>query len=252
MTKLVHIVVLVAWFTEPTGKTYGKCNDGELQTFVYCRSTNHFNANVSCRVEGIAMINNITIDQQNRTKACKGKQWHSTYGNSDTTVWVANKCSAVFEVCGEAIATTNSETVVPSMTSSATQTASTSGRISTDQADSSTTASSITSHSVRTTETTKDVLTTDPGQATTISLPLTPEMTSVVTEIDTMLSKTTETATIEHPFSTKSVSTTSDGTASMRSSSSTTFLMSTKPMSTLTTSYGLSLNAASTTGSSSF
>ena len=70
MNKLVYIVVLITLFAEQTDVTHGECNDGELQKYVYCSSTKYFSEVVSCRVQGIAMIRNIAIDQQNHTLTC--------------------------------------------------------------------------------------------------------------------------------------------------------------------------------------
>ena len=258
MPQFVSVVALIAYFTELTCISHGECNDGNLQKSVYC-STKRFEK-VSCRVEGIVMITNMTINQQNQTKSCSlsAHNGDPNYGINENVVWVDNGCSAVFEVCGKTNKSFSSETVVPSTSSTAHVTISTAGSIlptgATEYSHSNPFTSSPTAQSLKTTDTTKGVQITAPVQLTTVAVTVTPEMPTVDTEIDaTLLSETTQAATNGRSLSTESVSTTAHGTSSFPLSSSTTVLMSTssttKPMSALTTAH--SLNAASTTGSSS-
>ena len=159
MPQFVYVVALIAYFTELTCISYGECNDGNLQKSVYC-STKRFEK-VSCRVEGIVMITNMTINQQNQTKSCSLSAYNGdpNYGKNENAVWVDNGCSAVFEICGKTNKSFSSETVVPSTSSTAHLTSSTAGSIlptgATEYSHSNPFTSSPTAQSLKTTEATK-------------------------------------------------------------------------------------------------
>ena len=119
------------FLTELTTPTNGVCNDGEIQSYAYCSSSDKdYGTVVSCPVAGISgitVITSFTLDQQNKTEACVPDDTYGQFGAD--RVWVRNGCDAVFIVCGEGTATTISETETTSVTSIAAHTTSITGMI---------------------------------------------------------------------------------------------------------------------------
>ena len=170
MTSSVYTVAFVASLAKliclVPALGNGDCNDGELEGFVYCSSSEKDAGNtVSCPVQGISGVTNITnwtMDQNNNTDACTG----NNYGKFGLDrVYVQNGCDAVFIVCGKNTATTISITEIVSKTPTSAQTSSAKGTLSTDQADFSTTSPLSMFHYM----TTNHVLTTNTTQLTTMT-----------------------------------------------------------------------------------
>ena len=102
MTTFVYTIIFVACITQLTYLTNGECNDGEVQRYAYCSSTEYdFGSVQSCRVEGITgrtIITSFTLDQQNKSEVCMSGDTYGKFGTD--RVWVRNGCAAVFIVCG--------------------------------------------------------------------------------------------------------------------------------------------------------
>ena len=67
MAIIGYVVILTMCFANLTAKKYGKG-----QKYVFCSSES--GTNVSCNIEGIAMIKNIKLDRNNNTIDLRGFQ----------------------------------------------------------------------------------------------------------------------------------------------------------------------------------
>ena len=174
MTVFVNTMFLFVCFADITN---GDCNNGEIQSYAYCSSSEKdYGTVVSCPVAGITgitVITSFTLDQQNKTEACVPDDTYGQFGAD--RVWVRNGCDAVFIVCGEGTATTITTTEIASTTPTVAQTASTGGSVPTS------TQSLSTPHALTTSASTKDVLTTDSTQMTTVT-PIATTMDVITTD----------------------------------------------------------------------
>ena len=188
----------VLCFIELTYVVAGDCNNGEIQSYAYCSSSEYPSGAQPvypvAGITGITIITSLTLDQQNNTEACV---YGDTYGKFGADrVWVRNGCDAIFIVCGEGSATT---TKIASSTPTATQTSTSGRKTSTDLADSSTMQSFSMSNSVPISDSTNGVPTTDAtglttmtptaitnailtAGSTTITKPATDEIPTIVTD----------------------------------------------------------------------
>ena len=177
------------YFARLTVVTYGECSAGEVQKYVNCKSVQ--GEIVHCPVEGMGTTWTAT-SMSIKMYLCYTSGLH--YGTTNTTVWIADGCRAVFEICGEALTTTISEISGPSQTSIS-QLTSTAATILNTQATtvlhSDSMATSTADHdSKKTDETTKGFPTSGLAQLTTRALS-TPKLATEVENNTTMLSETT-------------------------------------------------------------
>ena len=103
MARFIYIVTLTTYmhFANLTVVTHGACSAGEVRKYMPCSSVPR--ERVNCPVEdmGTRWTATIVLDEY---KNCK---W--SYGTTTTGVWTADGCSALFEICGEAMTTAISE-----------------------------------------------------------------------------------------------------------------------------------------------